>query len=569
LRFYGNGVNDIDRVKIRIDAPAVPADVGATDFTLEFWMKASSGDNAAGRCVAGVDEWINGHIIFDRDIGGAPQNGDYGIALFGTVLGFGVNNRNNTGAGICGTRNVADGQWHHVAVTYRRSDGQIRLFVDGVADGTGGNQGGDVSYLDGFVGQAPNNPFLVIGAEKHDAYPGPLYSYSGFIDEVRLSTALRYTGNFTPTSQPFVSDANTAALYHFDEGSGTNLLDSSGVPGGPSHGVVNYGSGGSRPAGPVWSSDTPFTTAPGPGALQFSLSNYSVNEAASTATIAVTRSGGTSGAVSVDYATSDGTATAGADYTAAVGTLTWSDGESGAKTFSVAIVNDTSPESSQTVNLTLSNPAGGATLGSPASAVLTIIDNDNPGTLAFGAATYSVNETNGSVTITVTRNGGTNGAVSVNYATSNGSATAGADYTATSGTLNWANGDASAKTFTVAIINDASPEPNETVNLTLSAPAGGATLDSPASAVLTIVDDESAPLPATSESSGGGGGCSMARRGATGFDPTLPALLWLSGWWIGRHRRSQFAGANCDRQRADHPVHDGAPEGVSRVAAFH
>jgi hypothetical protein len=86
----------------------------------------------------------------------------------------------------------------------------------------------------------------------------------------------------------------------------------------------------------------------------------------------------------------------------------------------------------------------------------------------------------------------------VNYATSNGTAAAGSDYAATSGTLSWANGDAASKTFAVAMLDDSLPEGNETVNLTLSAPAGGASLGSPSTATLTIVDNEGPPgIPAT------------------------------------------------------------------------
>jgi len=58
LRFHGNGINDVDRVKIPIDDPARPADVGGDDFTIEFWMKAMPGENAAGDCSPGIDNWI-------------------------------------------------------------------------------------------------------------------------------------------------------------------------------------------------------------------------------------------------------------------------------------------------------------------------------------------------------------------------------------------------------------------------------------------------------------------------------------------------------------------------------
>ncbi|MFN2427053.1 MAG: hypothetical protein ABR587_11480, partial [Candidatus Binatia bacterium] len=66
---------------------------------------------------------------------------------------------------------------------------------------------------------------------------------------------VRYTSPFTPSSSPFTTDAATLALYHFDEGSGDAIADSSGHPGGPSDGERRYGG---SPAGPEWVSDTPF-----------------------------------------------------------------------------------------------------------------------------------------------------------------------------------------------------------------------------------------------------------------------------------------------------------------------
>lgn len=119
----------------------------------------------------------------------------------------------------------------------------------------------------------------------------------------------------------------------------------------------------------------------------------------------------------------------------------------------------------------------------------------NPGTLQFDSASYTEDEAAGTATITVERTGGTDGEATVDYTTSDGTATAGQDYTESSGTLTFAAGDNS-ETFTVSITDDATDEPDETVNLALSNAQGGATLGDPDEAVLTIEDnDEAAPPP--------------------------------------------------------------------------
>ena len=124
--------------------------------------------------------------------------------------------------------------------------------------------------------------------------------------------------------------------------------------------------------------------AANPGALQFSSATFSVIENGGSATITVTRTGGSGDAVTVNYATSNNTATAGSDYTATSGALTWNAGESGAKAFIVPILDNGLPESNETVNLTLANPTNGAALGAQSNAVLTIVDNDVPGQLDVG-----------------------------------------------------------------------------------------------------------------------------------------------------------------------------------------
>jgi len=218
--------------------------------------------------------------------------------------------------------------------------------------------------------------------------------------------------------------------------------------------------------------------------VAFSSATYSVSENAGTATITVNLSGASVETITVNYATSNGNATVGSDYTAASGTLTFNPGQT-SKTFNVTILDDAIFEGPETVNLALSNP-GNATLGSPNTAILTITDNEPQPTVAFSSATYSVSENAGTATITVNLSGASAQTVTVNYATSNGNATAGSDYTAASGTLTFNPGNTT-QTFNVTILDDAIFEGDETVNLALSSP-GNATLGSPGTAVLTITD---------------------------------------------------------------------------------
>lgn len=116
---------------------------------------------------------------------------------------------------------------------------------------------------------------------------------------------------------------------------------------------------------------------PRPGTVQFAQAAYSVAENGASVTLAVTRTGGTDGAVSVDYFTTAGTALAGLDFVAASGRLTWTAGDGAARTFAVFIIDDLVVEPDKTFTVTLVN-AVGAGIGSPATATVTIHDNDLP-----------------------------------------------------------------------------------------------------------------------------------------------------------------------------------------------
>lgn len=216
----------------------------------------------------------------------------------------------------------------------------------------------------------------------------------------------------------------------------------------------------------------------GPGTLDFDSNSYTVVEGAGLATLTVNRIGATNLRLSVDYSTaaaSSNPATPTLDYTAIpafpASTLVFEPGEV-TKTIQVPITDDSNAEGPENFNVVLSNPqnltAGPAPQIGPNSPTTVTINDDDVSTYGFDSTLFSVNEGDGQATITVDRGGATNLASSVGYSTSDGTATAGSDYTTTTGTLNFAAGETQ-KTFTIPITDDQADEPNETVNLSLTA----------------------------------------------------------------------------------------------------
>ena len=224
------------------------------------------------------------------------------------------------------------------------------------------------------------------------------------------------------------------------------------------------------------------------GELRFDQAAYEVAETGGVVFVSVDRANGSYGEVAVPYALADGTAIAGADYVAATGTLTFANGVS-TGAFAVAVLDDADDEPAETVFLTLGAPTGEAILATPSNAVLTLLDDDGPGELAFSTNACDVVESNGTATIVVWRRGGAEGEVAVDVAATDGTATSGLDYLSATGTLTFAAG-VTQQEFAVAILDDAEREDAETVALALANPTGGASLGSPETALLRIVDDE-------------------------------------------------------------------------------
>ena len=214
-----------------------------------------------------------------------------------------------------------------------------------------------------------------------------------------------------------------------------------------------------------------------PGQLQFGTTTYSANEG-ETANVVVARSGGSSGAVTVDYATASGTATGGAacgngvDYINRSGTLNFPDGVL-SQTIQIQMCLDPITDSGETFNIALSNPTGGATLGANANAGVRILNVDETFLSLFSTQFYTREGTK--QTIVLTRSFNQIGTATVDYAVTSGTATGGAactagvDFILQSGTLIFTPG-AGTRSVNIETCPDAIAETVESVNIQLSNP---------------------------------------------------------------------------------------------------
>jgi hypothetical protein len=228
------------------------------------------------------------------------------------------------------------------------------------------------------------------------------------------------------------------------------------------------------------------------GTVQLKAMAPSVAEGAGSVSIAVTRTGGSTGAVSVAVSTESDTAISGEDFTAVDTTLQFADGDTADKIVVIPLLDDAIPEGTESFKVNLVSAAN--PFATPLT--VTIADDDLPGTIELSSGTYSVGEGGGSITISVTRSGGSSGAASVTLSTRDGSALAAQDYDATTATVSFAAGDSNPKTAVIPIINDALAEPDETFEVELSN-ASGASLGTTSTATITIpANDQPAPPPA-------------------------------------------------------------------------
>ncbi len=257
-----------------------------------------------------------------------------------------------------------------------------------------------------------------------------------------------------------------------------------------------------------------------PGTFQFDAKSVTFNESDGTATVTVHRVGGSSGDVSLNFATDlftapkqatwikkhtdllyptdrDTSATAGSDYSSTHGLLNFADGEM-SKTLTIPLVNDDWYEGGEAFVLKLSDPTNGGTLGTQSEIKVRIESEDVklPGTFVFANAAYSVVEGTPFVNVTVNRLNGGNVEASVRlYETGagNGSTTASAwsptDYNGVPQMLTFAAGELS-KTISIPIVDDTNTEIDEVFSMQLYSPTNDATVGSTPKTFVTIRDND-------------------------------------------------------------------------------
>jgi aryl-phospho-beta-D-glucosidase BglC (GH1 family) len=219
--------------------------------------------------------------------------------------------------------------------------------------------------------------------------------------------------------------------------------------------------------GTIRNDDSPVVTLP-----QLTVADVSVDEGNSgskTVNFTVRLSAASTSSVTVNYATANGTATAGSDYTAASGSLTFAPRVT-ERTVTVTILGDTAYESDETFLLNLSN-ASGATIGRTQATGVIRNDDAQPAPLpTLSISDVSVAEGNSGTSpavFEIVLSAASTSTVTLNFEAVGDSATAGIDFTAASGSVSFAPG-VTRRTITINVTGDTTVEPNEVFKIMLS-----------------------------------------------------------------------------------------------------
>jgi Calx-beta domain len=440
---------------------------------------------------------VQGNYIGTDASGTAPLgNLESGVSLFAshdTMIGGTTDGAGNT---------IAYNRWHGVSLSglnFSTTSGVARDFIRRNSIFSNNLIGIDYK-LDGVT---PNDPGEADSAAmKIQNFPLITSVTSG-----AGSINIQGTINSTPNTALSIELFSSAACDPSGNGEGANYL-------GTTEALTDINGNGSFSATfagalPEWrvvtgtATDTAGNTSEfspcfgdnATGSVQFSALSFPVSEDIGSAVVTVTRTGGTAGTITVNYATGGGTATAGTDYVQTSGTLTFADGET-VKTFTIPVINDGVAEPDETVNLTLFGTADREFLGGSYTAALNISDLSKPLELSMFPQELRVAEGDTGITtglLTVTLSAATSRTVTVNYSSSDGfNGVTSADYQALSGTLTF-NPGVRTQTISVQIIGDNIDEFDETFRVAIGFPTNAIITENRGAAGVTIIDNDAAP----------------------------------------------------------------------------
>ena len=207
-----------------------------------------------------------------------------------------------------------------------------------------------------------------------------------------------------------------------------------------------------------------------PPELTFVSTPYTINEAAGSNTVTIAKSGISDRPVSVEYATFNGTAQSPSDFSATSGVLTWSPLETGNKSFSIPIIDDSIHEAgAETFQVILSNTTNAIITG-PVASTVSISNDDLLPSITLMGSPYFVNEAGRNMVAIVQLTGQSDQTITLEYTTIDGSAENGIDYTRVSGTISWLPTETGLRTIEIPIINDTLDEDQEQFAIDFSNP---------------------------------------------------------------------------------------------------
>lgn len=493
---FGNIVlpSNISTSGVTVQGNYIGTDVTGTrpiaTSTSGIWI--TSPNNVIGGPAPGAGNVISGNFI-GIQIEGTISHNITGTVIHGNLIGLNAggtgqvpnftairldNASNNT---IGGTQSGAANK-----IAFNRERGV--LVLSGTGNAIRGNSiFSNVNLGIDLAGETLNDPNDVDdGANKLQNFP-VLTSVSS----IGSNTTIQGSLNSTPNTTFQIDFYSNAALDPSGNGEGGQFFNTTSVTtDGNGNATINANFPVALPTGRVV---TATATDPGGntsefsagdstganGQVQFSVSVMNVIEDIGLMTVTVVRTGGSAGTLTVDFATVDGTAVAGQDYTATSGTLTFAGGET-IKAFQIPITEDGPTEPNETFRVSLRNTPNLDSLGVPNNLEVIVLDRTIAPTFLIGHANVIEGGpgTTTQMLVPLNLSAATGRTASVSFATRDSLAvggttcTSGVDYVTTSGKITFQPGTSSTS-IPITICGDRNAEPSEAFVITLSDPVNG------------------------------------------------------------------------------------------------